>query len=74
MKTMKAYGFIAYESTRKNDIVKECRKQGIATKEEVTDIFKEINAGNIVFDVIAHNGKIYVISKCRNRYTLTYNA
>ena len=62
------------KSSRKQDIVRECKKQGIATKEEVNAIFEAIKAGTQQHEVIAHNGKIYVLTienDCRP-YTLMY--
>lgn len=67
-------GISTYKSSRKQDIVRECKKQGIAAKEEVSAIFEAIKAGTQQHEVIAHNGKIYVLTienDCRP-YTLMY--
>ena len=72
MEKMKIYGIVTYESTRKADIVRECKKRGIATKEEVNAIIEDIRTGKIVFDVIAHGGKIYVLTLEHREYVLMY--
>ena len=67
-------GVTTYKSSRKCDIVRDCKNLGIATKEEVNAIFKAIKAGPLKCDIIAHNGKIYVLTienDCRP-YTLLY--
>ena len=67
-------GTTTIKSSRKQDIVRECKKRGIATKEEVNAIFAAIKAGIQQHEVIAHNGKIYVLTienDCRP-YTLMY--
>ena len=67
-------GVTTYKSSRKRDIVRDCKKIGIATKEEVNAIFEAIKAGPLKCDIIAHNGKIYVLTienDCRP-YTLLY--
>ena len=69
-----AKGVTTYKSSRKQDVIRECKKQGIATKEEVNAIFEAIKAGPLKCDIIAHNGKIYVLTienDCRP-YTLMY--
>lgn len=67
-------GVTTYKSSRKCDIVRDCKKLGIATKEEVNTIFEAIKAGTQQHEVFAHNGKIYVLTienDCRP-YTLLY--
>ena len=67
-------GATTHKSSRKRDIVRDCKKIGIATKEEVNAIFEAIKAGPLKCDIIAHNGKIYVLTienDCRP-YTLLY--
>lgn len=67
-------GVTAYKSSRKQDIVRECKKRGIATEEEVNAIFEAIKAGAQQHEVFSHNGKIYVLTlenDCRP-YTLMY--
>ena len=67
-------GVTTYKSSRKQDVIRECKKRGIATKEEVNAIFEAIKAGIQQHEVIAHNGKIYVLTienDCRP-YTLMY--
>ncbi len=67
-------GVATYKSSRKQDIVRECKKLGIATKEEVNAIFAAIKAGTQQHEVFAYNGKIYVLTienDCRP-YTLMY--
>ena len=69
-----AKGVTTYKSSRKQDVIRECKKRGIATKEEVSAIFTAIKAGIQQHEVIAHNGKIYVLTienDCRP-YTLMY--
>ena len=67
-------GVTTYKSSRKCDIVRDCKKLGIATKEEVNTIFEAIKVGTQQHEVFAHNGKIYVLTienDCRP-YTLLY--
>lgn len=67
-------GVTTYKSSRKCDIVRDCKRVGIATKEEVNAIFEAIKVGPLKCDIIAHNGKIYVLTienDCRP-YTLMY--
>ena len=69
-----AKGVTTYKSSRKQDVIRECKKRGIATKEEVSAIFTAIKAGIQQHEVIAHNGKIHVLTienDCRP-YTLMY--
>ena len=65
-------GITTYKSNRKCDIVRECKKQGIATKEEVNAIFEAIRTGEIRHDIIAHAGKIYVLTLEHREYVLMY--
>ena len=67
-------GVTTYKSSRKCDIVRDCKKRGIATKEEVNAIFAAIKAGIQQHEVIAHNGKIYVLTLENDirPYTLMY--
>lgn len=69
-----AKGTMIIKSSRKQDVIRECKKRGIATKEEVNAIFSAIKAGTQQHEVFAHNGKIYVLTienDCRP-YTLMY--
>ena len=67
-------GITTYKSSRKQDVIRECKKRGIATKEEVNAIFEAIKAGIQQHEVIAHNGKIYVLTLENDirPYTLMY--
>ena len=69
-----AKGVATYKSSRKQDVIRECKKQGIATKEEVNAIFEAIKAGTQQHEVFTHNGKIYVltIENDPRPYTLMY--
>lgn len=67
-------GTMTIKSSRKQDVIRECKKRGIATRQEVNAIFEAIKAGIQQHEVIAHNGKIYVLTienDCRP-YTLMY--
>jgi hypothetical protein len=67
-------GISTYKSSRKQDVIRECKKRGIATKEEVNAIFEAIKAGIQQHEAFAHNGKIYVLTVENDirPYTLMY--
>ena len=61
-----------FETTRQADIIKECKRLNVATKEELTPILKAIKKGRQQNDIFAHNGKLYIIFGDRKKYILGY--
>lgn len=61
-----------YETTRQADMIKECKRLNVATKEEVAPILKAIKKGRQQNDIFCHNGKLYIILGDRKKYILAY--